>query len=604
MTGQGGARLAVGEHEESLEILYRLMADNLLEFATILTDPRGRILSFTAGAERMTGWRAAEVVGRSLDCLGAPEGEGACPLASCLESAGLEGRHERECRLLRRDAEAFWVHLTLLRLCDAAGRLRGFAALAQDVTERRRLSAAEQGQRALTEALQETAQSLTDTLELDEILDRILSGVARVVPNDASTILLLREKEGKILHSRGTVDPRAIRSHVGAPIRLRNRVIGFLSLDATSPDAYTESAATALATFAGQAAIAIQNADLYGEIRRYAGELERRVAERTRDLEAARQEAEAASHAKSDFLANMSHELRTPLNAVLGFSQLLLGETSGALSDRQRRYLGHVRDGGDHLLQLLQAILDVVALEDGTLTLECRPLSVASAVTEALETIRARAGEKRQSLEADVSPDLPPVMADPVRFGQVLRGLLDNAVKFTPPGGSVRVAARRISNFQFPISNLKSGDSEPQSQIVPRQARDGSAEVAVSPEPVEGQIANPKSQIPPLATCHTPPRDFVEIAVADTGIGIASVDLPKIFQTFTQLESAYTKQYAGIGLGLVFAKRLVELHGGTMEAASPGPGQGSTFTVRLPIGEVPAPDSPLVRDEGRGARDA
>jgi signal transduction histidine kinase len=194
--------------------------------------------------------------------------------------------------------------------------------------------------------------------------------------------------------------------------------------------------------------------------------------------------------------------------------------------------------------------LDLDTVEGGRLTLDLIRVNAAEVIADALAATREPARQKNHSVLALIPSDLPAVSADPVRIRQIVGNLLSNAVKFTPAGGTITVTARRICDFQFPISDLTNIGPEPQSQI-----------------------ANQKSQI----------RDFVEIAVADTGVGIRAEDLPRLFQTFAQLESPIVKSHGGAGIGLALAKKLVDLHGGTITAASPGVGQGSTFTVRMPV---------------------
>jgi signal transduction histidine kinase len=355
-------------------------------------------------------------------------------------------------------------------------------------------------------------------------------------------------------------DPRNLRreqdrelgivTYLGLPIKKGGDVLGVLTFNNTSLYQYTPAEMILLTSFAAQAAIAIENARLHEEVIRHATTLETRVRERTTELarinleltDALRQ-AEAGNQAKNDFLINMSHELRTPLNSVLGFAQLLREQAKEGLTDKQRRYLDNIYNSGQHLLALVNEILDLDTVEGGRLTLHLTKVNLADVITEALDATREAVRQKGHSVHALIPPDLPIFNADRDRIRQIAICLLSNAVKFTPPGGRITVAARRISNLE----NIGPG---PQSQI-----------------------ANRKSQM----------VDFVEIAVADTGIGIQAEDLPRLFRMFSQLESPVTKCYEGTGVGLALAKRLVELHGGTITAASPGVGQGSTFTVRLPV---------------------
>jgi len=280
-------------------------------------------------------------------------------------------------------------------------------------------------------------------------------------------------------------------------------------------------------------------------------QLEAKVEDRTRELnitnvqlqEATRQ-AEAASRHKSEFLANMSHELRTPLNAILGFAELLQDPAFGPFTEKQDRYMGHIHSSGKHLLALINDLLDLSKVEAGKFELRPEAFVLHEALTAALTEIRLQAEAKQLQIELQVDPALTTLTADPVRLKQIVLNLLSNAVKFTPEGGAVTVTAR----------------------IGSRGEGLGSS---------EGSRLGPKPYTLYLG-------EFVEIAVADTGIGIKAEDLPKLFQPFTQLESPVTMRNQGTGLGLALTKHLVELHGGQIVAASEGEGRGSTFTVCLP----------------------
>jgi signal transduction histidine kinase len=275
-------------------------------------------------------------------------------------------------------------------------------------------------------------------------------------------------------------------------------------------------------------------------------EHERELEAKARELEQANQQLRAGSRHKSEFLANMSHELRTPLNAILGFSELLQGQTPGPLTEKQARYVANISTGGQDLLGLITDLLDLARVEAGRMELHIAPVNLREVIEAVLHEIRPKAAAKGLSLELVVVEALPPVPADPIRLNQILQKLLSNAVKFNPAGGSITVTAKMVSSSEFGVSS-----SQP-------KTRDPKPETASASE-------------------------FVEIAVADTGIGIKAEDLPMLFQTFTQLEPTFAKRYQGAGLGLSLTKRLVELHGGRILVESPGEGRGSTFKVQLPL---------------------
>jgi signal transduction histidine kinase len=231
-------------------------------------------------------------------------------------------------------------------------------------------------------------------------------------------------------------------------------------------------------------------------------------------------EFEAASRNKSEFLANMSHEIRTPLNAIIGFSEVLLAEMFGKINEKQRSYLDDVVSSGKHLLALINDMLDLAKVEAGYSELERSEFAFAEIVESTVILVRERAVRSGVRLVADVSPALVRVVADQRKVKQVMLNLLINAVKFTPEGGSVTVSARRNA-------------------------------------------------------------DVVEVAVRDTGVGIAPEDRAWIFEEFQQARSYPGRSTEGTGLGLTLSKRFVELHGGRIWVES-DLGKGSVFTFTLP----------------------
>ena len=258
-------------------------------------------------------------------------------------------------------------------------------------------------------------------------------------------------------------------------------------------------------------------------------ELEQRVEARTaqlatanKELEQQNREVERATQLKSQFLASMSHELRTPLNAIIGFSDLLAEKTADHLTDKQNRFIGHVRNGARHLLQLINDILDLSKIESGLLELRRETFALSEAMPEVLSVIRPLAIAKKIRIEH--GEEIFPVYADRVRFKQILYNLLSNALKFTPEGGRVRVES----------------------------STDGG---------------------------------LVHIAVTDSGIGIRPEDQQLIFEEFRQAGESTKGVKEGTGLGLAITKRLVERQGGTIRVESEL-GKGSCFSFTLPVGRV------------------
>jgi len=239
------------------------------------------------------------------------------------------------------------------------------------------------------------------------------------------------------------------------------------------------------------------------------------------DRERAREAAEAASQAKSLFLANMSHELRTPLNAVIGLADLLL-LGHDPLVARQREYLGGIASSGRHLLALVNDVLDLSKIEAGKQNLDLQSIAIHDAIADGMAAIVPLANARGVMLEPATIVAVPNVLADRVRLRQILYNLISNAVKFTNRGGMVRIRARS----------------------------DG---------------------------------DQVAIAVIDNGVGIGPDDLSRLYRAFEQLALPSGDRPGGTGLGLALTKRLVEMHGGTIDVASEL-GVGTTFTVRIPVG--------------------
>jgi signal transduction histidine kinase/ActR/RegA family two-component response regulator len=236
--------------------------------------------------------------------------------------------------------------------------------------------------------------------------------------------------------------------------------------------------------------------------------------------QAAREEAEQANRIKDEFLAVLSHELRSPLNPILGWARLLQG---GKLDEtRQREALATIERNAKLQTQLIEDLLDISRIIRGKLSLTVAPVNLTFVITAAVETVRLAAKAKRIQILLDLTTAIAPVSGDAARLQQVVWNLLSNAVKFTPNGGQVTVELRQIN-----------------------------------------QLA--------------------QIRVMDTGKGISPDFLPHVFDYFRQADATTTRKFGGLGLGLAIVKQIVEMHGGTVGAESPGEEQGATFTVQLPV---------------------
>ncbi|HHS97166.1 MAG TPA: GAF domain-containing protein [Chloroflexi bacterium] len=422
--------------------------------------------------------------------------------------------------------------------------------------ENARLYREERRRRQEAETLYRAVQALTTTLDLQEVLDRILTELRQVVPYDSASVQLLEGNVLKIIDGRGVpdleallgvvIDPRrgdnpnarvlesrtpliledapaayeafrqpphadiGIRAWMGVPLLFGDRVIGMLTLDKREPGFYTEEHARLAMAFAAQAAIAIENARLY-----------RRLEEQSTQLARAVEELQDLDRLRNQLVQNVSHELRTPLTLIQGYAELLLSEGLGALSAAQRRALETMQN---YIRTLSRLIYNLTALRTFPReTLALMPLSIAEVVQQVLEEEEQRARSAGVRFHTDFPEDLPPVLGDRERLDLVFYHLVDNAIKFSPEGGNVHIRAW--------------ADDE-----------------------------------------------WVYVSVKDEGIGIAPEHLNRIFERFYQIDGSTTRRFGGMGVGLALVWEIVEAHGGTVEVESQ-PGQGSTFTVRLPQAE-------------------
>jgi signal transduction histidine kinase len=266
----------------------------------------------------------------------------------------------------------------------------------------------------------------------------------------------------------------------------------------------------------------------------------RELQEKNSKLQEAYDRLKELDRLKSNFLATVSHELRTPLTSIIGYSEMLSEGIAGELQPEQKEFVGTIHEKGEQLLQLIMSLLDLSKLESGTLSMKRRATNLANVLGEVLTTITPNARKKGVSVKLETDPKLVELRADPERLRQVFINLCDNALKFTPKGGSVTMRARMLQG-------ASDGDEE----------EDGFALMA-------------------------PAQSKIEVRVVDTGIGIPPKERQKVFDAFYQVDSSSTREYGGTGLGLSIVKRIVEAHSGSIGIEENKP-QGAVFVVTLPV---------------------
>jgi PAS domain S-box-containing protein len=531
---EAAGRRARRQAEESLrrsEEDFRLIVDALTDYAIFMLDAERRVVRWNPGAERVLGYKEEEIVGRSADVIFTLEDRASGLPTLEMEKARAEGRATDDRWHVRKDGTRFFASGVVAPTYDASGRLRGFCKIMRDFTERR---TAEEALRA-SEA------------EYRAIFEMSASGAAEVSIAD-----------GRFLRVNPKMCEIAGRS--------REELLGLSFLDLTHPDDRESSRAAFLGFLEGAAPVYdVENRCRRGDgseiwvhvtatvirdsrerplravavvqdvterraavrkIEDLNAELERRVRERTaeleslnRELQAARDQALESARVKARFLANMSHEIRTPLNAVVGMSGLMLGTS---LTGEQKEYAETIRDAGGALLGVINNILDFSRIEAGRMLLDKREFSLRRLLQETLNIFRPGAAAKGLSLECFCSRDVPlRIWGDPDRLRQVLMNLLANALKFTEEGG-VRVEASVVEEQE--------------------------------------------------ASCR------IRLDVIDTGIGVPESVRRSIFEPFTQADPSTTRKYGGTGLGLTISRQIVSLMGGTLSVHSE-PGLGSIFRV-------------------------
>jgi PAS domain S-box-containing protein len=480
--------------------------------AVIATDPSGRIAFLNPVAEALTGWTQSDAFGRPLDEVFVIVNETTRtrvqdPVAKVLRSGHVVGLANHTV-LINRVGRDIPIDDSAAPIRNNEGELSGVVLIFRDITERRR-----------TELSQSYLAAIVES-SFDAIIGKNLDGVITSWNQAAERIFGYKKQEAIGQPITLIIPPERHAEEVDILARLRRgeRTEHFETVRVRKDGTRINISLTV-------SPIRHSTGTIIGASKIARDITERKHAERERERllkseQAARNKAEEANRLKDEFLATVSHELRTPLTSILGWSTLL--RTPRMSQDQTQQGLETIQRNAKTQAQVIEDLLDVSRIITGKLRLEIRPIMAGPVVESAIASVRPMAEAKGVGLHAQIAENAGFVTADTGRLQQVIWNLLNNAIKFTPRGGQVRVLVNRA-------------DSQ------------------------------------------------IEIIVSDTGQGIRPEFLPHVFDRFRQAESSTTRKHGGLGLGLAIVRHLVELHGGTVTASSAGQGQGATFSVRFPL---------------------
>jgi PAS domain S-box-containing protein len=526
---------------------------NSANFSSIATDEKGVIQIFNVGAERMLGYAALDVVNQITPAdISDPQELVARAATLSLEldtpilpgfealvfkaSRGIEDIYELT--YIRKDGSRFPAIVSVTALRDARDNIIGYLLIGTDNTARKQVEAAQ----ALLDQRLRDQQFYTRSL-IESNIDALMMTDPQGIISDVNQQMIALTGR-----TRDELIGAPCKNFFTDPIRANAAITRVLAENHVSNYELTVRAQNGDETVVSYNAATFHDRDrkLQGVFAAARDVTERKHFERT--LLETNIELEHASRMKSEFLATMSHELRTPLNAIIGFSEALKDGLVGEMTKSQLEYTGDIFTSGQHLLSLINDILDLSKVEAGMMALEPELVQLNSLLSSSLLIVREKAAAQRISLELADCEDLGVAQLDMRKTKQIIYNLLSNAVKFSGDGGRVTLSARRVLRSSvgtipgaWPVHNFPLADNE-----------------------------------------HT---SFLEICVVDRGIGISKDNMAKLFQAFSQIDSSLSRQFQGTGLGLAMVKQLAELQGGAVAVAS-AEGKGARFTVWLPLSTV------------------
>ncbi len=493
--------------------------DASTEYSIVATALDGTIELWNRGARRIYGYSPEEILGRNVRLLHPPDEVARGRVDAMFESALEEGYWDGILHRIRKNGVRFLARVALTVRRGSDGSPVGFLSISSDLSEESRL---EQRLRESEEYNRKLVEATMDGLLITDLEGEVTDA------NREMERLSGRPRSGLLGHRLvDFIDPSPALSRALAQLA-QGRPVRDLELTLRRPDGgRIELSCNASALFGGRD----RPSGLIAAVRDVsdAKRLREQLEAQNRELQVQNDEVQEASRLKSEFLATMSHELRTPLNSIIGFSDFLLTDPDGRLAPDQREYLSDILSSGNHLLSLINDVLDLAKIESGKLELRPGPCVLSAAIEEVCSVLRPQFQARQLTLSVRVDPSVDRIIVDEVRLKQILFNLLSNAVKFTGPVGEVEVTAA----------------------------------------PYYGRM--------------------VEVRVRDTGIGIPVQDLSRIFREFEQLDTGAGRHYSGTGLGLSVCRKLVDLMGGGFTVQSQV-GVGSVFAVQLPF--VPGPPLP------------